>query len=152
MSRETSTCFVTLRIVRRSSAPAAWQHGGVVKLVFCLRRLPELSRDDFQRYWRETHAPLVRDRQAALAIRRYVQVHTLPAGASTALAASRGVADEEYDGVAELWWDSLEALGAAVATPEGRRAGAELLEDERRFIDLARSPIFLAEEDVVLDG
>jgi len=150
MSRETSTCFVTLRIVGRSSARAAWQHGDVVKLVFCLRRRSDLSRDEFQRYWRETHGPLVRERQAVLGIRRYVQVHTLPAGTSSALAASRGVEDEEYDGVAELWWDSLEALGAAAASPEGRRAGAELLEDERRFLDLDRSPIFLAEEHVVV--
>ena len=124
----------------------------VVKLVFCVRRRPDLSRDEFQRYWREHHAPLVRGHRAVLHIRRYVQVHTLPVGASAALAASRGVEDEEYDGVAELWWDSLEDLAAAVATPEGQRAGAELLEDERRFIDLARSPIFLAEEHVVVDG
>jgi uncharacterized protein (TIGR02118 family) len=124
----------------------------VIKLVFCLRRRAELSREEFQRYWRETHAPLVRERGAALGIRRYVQVHTLPPGTSAALAASRAVEDEEFDGVAELWWDSLEALAAAAATAEGRRAGAELLEDERRFIDLPRSPIFLAVEHVVLDG
>ena len=124
----------------------------MVKLVFCVRRRPDLSRDEFQRYWREHHAPLVREHRTVLHIRRYVQVHTLPVGASAPLAASRGVEDEEYDGVAELWWDSLEDLAAAVATPEGQRAGAELLEDERRFIDLPRSPIFLAEEHVVVDG
>ena len=124
----------------------------MVKLVFCLRRRAELSREEFQRYWRETHAPLVRERAAAIGVRRYVQVHTLPAGASAALAASRGLDEEEYDGVAELWWDSLEALAAAASTPDGRRAGAELLEDERRFIDLARSPIFLAEEHPVVGG
>jgi uncharacterized protein (TIGR02118 family) len=123
----------------------------VIKLVFCLRRRADLTREEFQRYWRETHAPLVRERQATLGIRRYVQVHTLPAGTSAALAASRAVEVEDYDGVAELWWDSLQALGAAAATPGGQRAGAELLEDERRFIDLARSPIFLAEEHVVVE-
>jgi uncharacterized protein (TIGR02118 family) len=124
----------------------------VIKLVFCLRRRADLSREEFQRHWRETHAPLVRERGPALGIRRYVQVHTLPAGTSAALAASRAVEEDEYDGVAELWWDSAESLAAAVSTPEGQRAGAELLEDERRFIDLARSPIFLAEESVVVDG
>jgi len=124
----------------------------LIKLVFCLRRRADLSREEFQRHWRETHAPLVRERGSALAIRRYVQVHTLPAGTSAALAASRAVEEDEYDGVAELWWDSAESLAAAVSTPEGQRAGAELLEDERRFIDLARSPIFLAEEHVVVDG
>ena len=124
----------------------------MIKLVFCLRRRPELSREEFQRRWRDHHAALVRDRRAALRIRRYVQVHTLPVGASAALAASRAVEDDEYDGVAELWWDSLEDIAGAAATPEGQRAGAELLEDERRFIDLAHSPIFLAEEHAVVDG
>ncbi len=124
----------------------------MIKLVFCLRRRAGLSREQFQRYWRDTHGPLVRERGAALGARRYVQVHTLPGGTSAALASGRSVEEEEYDGVAELWWDSLEALAAAVATPEGQRAGAELLEDERRFIDLARSPIFLAEEHVVLEA
>jgi hypothetical protein len=57
---------------------------------------------------------------------------------------------EEYDGVAELWFDSLEALAAAGATPEGRAAGRRLLEDERRFIDLARSPVWVAEEHPVV--
>jgi len=34
----------------------------------------------------------------------------------------------------------------ATASPEGRHASLELLEDERRFIDLARSPLWIAEE------
>jgi len=52
--------------------------------------------------------------------------------------------------VAELWWESREALAAAIATPEGQRAGEELLDDERRFIDLARSPLWLAEEHPIV--
>jgi hypothetical protein len=28
----------------------------MIKLVFCLRRLPHLSREEFQRYWLESHA------------------------------------------------------------------------------------------------
>src|SRR5881409_1469797 len=49
----------------------------MVKLVFCLHRLPALSREEFQRYWRERHGPLVRESAKALGIRRHVQVHTL---------------------------------------------------------------------------
>jgi hypothetical protein len=62
-----------------------------------------------------------------------------------ALRASRG-GPEAYDGVAELWWDDAEALAAATTTPDGRAAGLALLEDEQRFIDLARSPLFIATE------
>ena len=52
--------------------------------------------------------------------------------------------------MAELWLDSLDALVAAGSAEAGRAASAALLEDERRFIDLERSPLFLAEEHVVI--
>ena len=32
----------------------------MVKLVFCLRRLPQLSLAEFQEYWLQKHGPLVR--------------------------------------------------------------------------------------------
>ena len=122
----------------------------MIKLMFCLRRLPSLSRDEFQRYWRGTHAKLVQKHAQALRIHRYVQTHTLTSPVNAALQASRG-APEEYDGVAELWWRSQEELAEATASEAGRRASLELLEDERRFIDLARSPLWIAEEHSVLD-
>ncbi len=123
----------------------------MIKLVFCLRRLPTLSRAEFQRYWRETHAPLVEKHRAALRVRRYVQVHTGDSPANDALRAGRG-GPEAYDGVAELWWDSDEDLQAGVASPEGQQAGRELLEDERRFIDLANSPLWIAQEHEIIGG
>ncbi|HLC28579.1 MAG TPA: EthD domain-containing protein [Dehalococcoidia bacterium] len=118
----------------------------MIKLVYCLRRLPELSREEFQRYWRETHGPLVRERATVLGIQRYVQVHTLDGPLNEALRASRGSEPEIYDGVAELWWESAEALAAGTTTLEGRQAGRELFEDEKQFIDFARSVVFVAEE------
>ncbi len=118
----------------------------MVKLVYCLRRLSHLSRDEFQRYWCETHGPLVRGHAPALSIRRYVQSHTLEHPLSAGLSASRGCQDDPFDGVAELWWDSAEALLAAMATDHGQSAGEELLADERRFIDHARSVLWLSEE------
>ena len=123
----------------------------MIKLVFCLRRLPALTRDEFQRYWYGTHAPLVRRHAAALRIRRYVQVHTLDDPVQDALRASRG-GPEAYDGVAELWWDSREDLMGARDDPAWRRAGQILLEDERRFIDLARSPLWIGEEHPIIGG
>ena len=117
----------------------------MLKLVFPLRRLPTLSREEFQRYWYETHGPLVRRHAKALRIRRYVQLHTLDDPINAALQESRG-AEEPYDGVAELWWESREDLEQALATPEAQQAGRELLEDERRFIDLGRSALWLGTE------
>ena len=121
----------------------------MLKLVFCLHRLPHLSRAEFQRYWHETHAPLVRRHAAVLRIRRYVQVHTIDDALQDVLRASRG-GPEAYDGVAELWWESREELAAATQDPAGERAALALVEDERRFIDLARSPLFVAEERAII--
>ena len=118
----------------------------MIKLTFCLKRLPGLSREEFQTYWRERHAPLVQRHAKTLAIARYVQSHTLPEGTALALARPRGSEGQEYDGIAELWWTDMASFAAAAETQEGRIAGQELLEDEARFIDLPNSPIFLVEE------
>ena len=122
----------------------------MIKLVYCLRRLPHLTRQEFQRYWRETHGPLVRSHAQTLRIRRYVQVHTLDTPLNDVIGRSRGAA-EAYDGVAELWFESAEELAAGSATPEGRQAALELLEDEGRFIDLKRSSLWIAEEHRVVE-
>ena len=121
----------------------------MIKLTFCLTRLSHLSRERFHEYWYGTHAPLVASVAETLGIRRYVQLHSLPATASAALRASRD-APPEYDGVAELWFDSLQALADNGARPEAQAAGRLLLEDERRFIDLPKSPLWWGEEKVIV--
>lgn len=121
----------------------------MIKLTFCLHRLPELTREQFQTYWYEKHAPLVKSHAQTLGIRRYVQIHALTHAMNDALRTSRD-APEMYDGIAELWWDDLESLLAANASEEGRTAGLALLEDERKFIDLSRSPLWFNEEKVIV--
>jgi uncharacterized protein (TIGR02118 family) len=121
----------------------------LIKLSFCLHRLTSLSREEFQKYWFEQHAPLVKKHSSILRIRRYVQTHAMTAPMNDAIRASRE-APEMYDGVAELWWDSLEDLMAPGASEEGRAAGLALLEDERKFIDLPRSPLWLSEEKTII--
>jgi uncharacterized protein (TIGR02118 family) len=121
----------------------------MIKLTFCLVRLPSLSRRQFQEYWYDAHAPLVASVAGALQIRRYVQTHSLPAEASVGIRASRD-APAEFDGVAELWWDSLEAMAENGRRPEAQAAAALLLEDEKRFIDLPRSPLWWGEERVIV--
>lgn len=121
----------------------------MIKLSFCLRRLPHLSREEFQRYWFDTHAPLVRKQAEALRIQRYVQTHTVLGDAADSLRASRG-GPPAYDGVAELWWNSLDDVMAAMSSPAGVEGGRILLEDERKFIDLANSPLFWANEREII--
>ncbi|MFY9211005.1 MAG: EthD domain-containing protein [Aestuariivita sp.] len=116
----------------------------MIKLTFCLRRKPQLSRAEFQTYWRETHGPIVEKHRAVLGFVAYNQIHTIDDPMGTALADVRG-APPAYDGVAEMIWASREDLDTAMTSAEGRAAGRELLADEKRFIDLANSPVWLGD-------
>lgn len=122
----------------------------MLKLVFTLRRREDMTREEFQRYWREEHAPLVAKHAETLRIKRYVQVHSRDTDLDEAVSAQRGTPLRHFDGVAELWWESMDDLMAAYASEEGQAASQELLEDERRFIDLPSSPLWLGEENVVV--
>ena len=120
------------------------------KLVFCLRRVPTLSVSEFQRYWYDNHADLVRRHAPALRIRRYTQSHTLSDPRLSPVIEVRGGRTDPFDGVAELWWDSADDLLEAMTTTEGLDAGRALLEDERTFIDLPNSPLFFSNEHVII--
>ena len=122
----------------------------MIKLIFCLRRLPDLSTEQFQQYWFNRHAPLVRTVAPVLKIRRYVQCHSVVDARLTPAIAARGGSVTPYDGVAELWWDSIEDVIAAGSTSESRAAGLKLLEDERRFIDLSQSPLYFVREREII--
>jgi uncharacterized protein (TIGR02118 family) len=120
-----------------------------MKVIYCLRRLPTLTPEQFRQHWLEVHGPLVRAHQQALRIVRYVQVHTDHGPFLEKLRAFRG-SPEPYDGVAEIWYQSREALETLGRDPAGREASRKLLEDERRFVDSARSPIWTGEEHVIV--
>ena len=117
----------------------------MIRLVFALRRLPNLSRSEFQNYWLNQHAPLVAGFATDLNILRCVQTHTLDDPGNAAAQKARGNMEPEYDGVAELWWASETEL-AEQSSNAAREAGAALLEDEKKFIDLENSPIWFAYE------
>lgn len=122
----------------------------MIKLIFCLRRRAELTAAQFQRYWLEEHAALVRRHAKTLRIRRYIQCHAMDAGDAQPALSARMSKAEGFDGVAELWWDNREDMIAAGAGPDGREAGRLLLADERSFIDLEASVILLTEEHLIL--
>ena len=118
----------------------------MIRHIFLLRRKAELSNDAFYQYWLNEHGPLVASFANHLNAVRYVQVHTLDDPANAAMAEARGGMEPPYDGVAELWFENREAIVDAFSSDAGRHAGAALLEDEAKFIDLANSPLWLAHD------
>ena len=122
----------------------------MLKVILCINRKPGVSREEFHRYWREDHTAVVREVAPLMGIRRNVHNYTISTPIDARVREGRGAMPDDYDGVAESWFDSLEALVAAVSTPEGRAAAARLAEDEARFIDFSRSRIFYVEERTVI--
>jgi hypothetical protein len=119
----------------------------VIRLTYYLRRKAGFSPGEFQSYWRDHHGPLVASFSSNLNITRYVQVHTIDDPINEAMNRARGGKMEPvYDGVAELWWENELALTNAMQSEQGANALTTLLEDERTFIDLPQSPLYLAHE------
>ena len=117
----------------------------MIKLVFCCRRKPEMTREEFQARWLDLHGPLVRKLRVHLPMmKRYVQSHTLPDAVSEGLRASRG-AGPAYDGITEIWFEDLASMGGDGGAA-ALDASQQLIEDESDFLDFANSSVFLTEE------
>ena len=117
----------------------------MIKFIMCITRHPDMSREEFQDYWKSSHGPFFMGSADAMGAKRYVQSHTLDSPLNEGLRSSRGM-QQEYDGVAEVWFESEEALIEAMSSPAGQRLGAALQEDEGNFIDHSKSCAFIVEE------
>ena len=106
----------------------------MTKVIYVLHRRPDMDRDEFRRYWRDVHGPIAARMPG---LRKYVQNHGLPDPAS---------GDLPCDGVAELWFDSPEALQAAFASPEG----VATMADSPNFLDMDRVGEMVVKEVAVV--
>ena len=106
----------------------------MIKFVMCITRHPNMTRAQFRDYWQNRHGPFFMRNAAIMRARKYVQSHVLDTPLNQGLRQSRGMAPE-YDGVAEVWFDSEQDLIEGMSSAEGEKLGAALLEDEGNFID-----------------
>ncbi len=115
----------------------------MTKLFVFLKRRPRLSPDEFFRYWHDVHAPLLlEDPDFARRARGYVLNVAIPGAQVPGLELS------DFDGVAEVWFDGLDELLAAVGSAGHRSAGRSSAE---RFVDPGRSLRLVAEDAVQFD-
>ncbi|MGA2409017.1 MAG: EthD family reductase [Candidatus Binataceae bacterium] len=107
----------------------------LIKGVWQIKRKPGMALAEFRRYWREVHGPIA----AALpGLRRYVQSHLIDDAYL--------YAEPRFDGVAQLWFDSPEAMRAAFESPAGTASG----EDSAKFVDQASQWMLVAREHTVV--
>jgi uncharacterized protein (TIGR02118 family) len=102
----------------------------MLKLVVLLRRREGMSLEEFERYWRERHLPLV---AKIPRLRRLVLSRVLPDPTGS---------PPVFDAVVEDWFDDREALNAASASPEW----AAVLADAPNLLDMARLQLLVVEE------
>ena len=117
----------------------------MAKLVMCVTRHPDMSREEFRNYWLNNHGPLFKKNAAALKAIKYVQSHTMDSVVNDEMRADRGTLPP-YDGIAEISFASDQDLVDATNTPEGRAITEELRNNESKFIDFGRSSVFFVQE------
>jgi hypothetical protein len=81
---------------------------------------------------------------------KYVQSHAIAPDVNAGIQASRNY-EPPLDGITEVWVNSLDDMAAGGADEGGRAAAAALVEDERRFVQMDRSRLFLTREHVIFD-
>jgi hypothetical protein len=120
----------------------------MIRMVHMLRRASGHTPEQFAAAWRDENGPLVASAQTDLDIVRYLQIHPDPAaqGIDLQAAEARGGMQLPYDGIAEYWWSSEDALRMALSTAAGKIAAERLVESERQFVDLPASPLWFATE------
>ncbi len=87
----------------------------MIKGLFFARRKPGLSPREFQEYWRTTHADITRP---LIHIRHYIQSHTLLSSYGNP-ELPYGGGDPAYDGMATMWFNSIEERRAGQRAPAG---------------------------------
>jgi uncharacterized protein (TIGR02118 family) len=102
----------------------------LIKLVYCITRKAGMSDEEFAHYWEHVHGPIGR---RIPGLRRLVQSHAFRPD---------GSGPPDFDGMAELWFDDLEALEAARHSPEWLAS----TNDEANFVDASRCAMFLTVE------
>lgn len=117
----------------------------MIKLVMCLHRHPEKTREEFQEYWLKSHGPFFMKNAATMRVKKYVQSHTINTPLNDGFRQSRGMMPE-YDGIAEVWFESEEELMEVMSSPEMQDLGIELKKDEETFIDHSKSTSFIVKE------
>jgi uncharacterized protein (TIGR02118 family) len=105
----------------------------MIKAIVLAPRRNDMSREDFERYLRQTHRPLLVKMPG---LRRLVL--------NWVLSDPNGPVPD-YDVVGEDWFDDPQPTQAAFASLEGKA----VIDDTPNFVDMSRFRLIVADEDEV---
>jgi uncharacterized protein (TIGR02118 family) len=132
IDRATMGMLVTEDEVLKGGTPTS----DSVKGVEFFSRKPGMTPEDFQSYWRLSHAPLA---ATIPGVRRYVM-------SATRLSAYRGGHPPAYDGAALMWFENPDALKLAASSEEYQ----SLIGDRTNFLSSDQPPFLLTKEYVIV--
>jgi uncharacterized protein (TIGR02118 family) len=93
------------------------------KMIILLNKNNSMTTEQFASYWLDTHAPLAKSMPG---LRKYVVNLVKPPP-------NRPV---DYDGVVELWFDDVDSMKKAFASPEGQATQKDTQEFTRKLTTL----------------
>ena len=133
--------FIGREVVQRDETSG--ETDGLYKHSAFLVRKPDTSHEAFREYWETEHTPLARDIEGVV---RYHTVYPTDPEAS------------EFDGVAELYFETLADLHDALGSPGSRdydptkEVAAKAREDVDNFLAVSERPRLIGRETVQKDA
>ena len=113
----------------------------LLKVSCLLTRRGDLTHEQFFRYWTEKHTPmLAKPQPGAPKVYRYIQLRPIPETVPALRTAP-------YDGVAEIWFASLDDAAAMFTSDHYNTVVAA---DEENFLDRSKTVFLYSYETTIL--
>ena len=106
----------------------------MIKSIVVAHRKTGLTREEFNRYWKEEHGPLAA--RLIPGVRKYVQNHLIDIPGM----------EYEGDGIVEMWYDDVESWQNSMKAIQSSK---ELAKDGAKFCDLSNAKVWIVEEHVI---
>jgi len=111
----------------------------MIKMNLFLTKRADLTREQFSEYYEKKHWPLLESiPEVKQFAKRYVQQHNIGH-------VPPGVIAAPYDGISEVWFDSVEDLRRVVGTEAWRNI---VYKDNEEFLDTSKTVFMFSEEKI----
>jgi hypothetical protein len=112
----------------------------VIEFTILLVRKPSLTQKQFVEHHRSNHADLLMSVPVVKeTVRRYVQQHRMDVELPS-------MPPTKFDGITELWFDDVAALGKCFSDPDYLK---RIRPDEESFLDLNECDFIVSTENIV---
>ena len=120
----------------------------MIKFIQCVRKKPEVSIQEFRRFWKAYQAKATELAKAMNAV-GLTFCTTLAVDENLQVMLTRGTA-EPYDGVAEFRVNNAPRMMERLSAEPAKGLWKELRAQQKEFMDLENSAFFFTAEEIVL--